>query len=190
MIGFLALLPLAVTSNNLRSGRLGPVAWKRLHRLTYVAAVAGAVHYLMLVKAWPLEPILYAAAIAVLLALRLWWARGSSRDAPCLSLAAAQFPFVPSIRLVAKIASAPRFGCLFLRHQKNVMRSVFFLLRRQAVIRKYPLTEAAKVVTEADGRLDEVRTEGRAEIRGGFVGCTKQVWWIRFNFVSRSLKLL
>jgi sulfoxide reductase heme-binding subunit YedZ len=76
MIGFLALLPLAVTSNNLSVRKLGPVAWKRLHRLTYVAAVAGAVHYLMLVKAWPLEPILYAAAIAVLLLLRLWWARG------------------------------------------------------------------------------------------------------------------
>jgi sulfoxide reductase heme-binding subunit YedZ len=76
MIGFLAMLPLAVTSNNLSVRKLGPVAWNRLHRLTYVAAVAGAVHYLMLVKAWPLEPILYAVAVAVLLALRLWWVRG------------------------------------------------------------------------------------------------------------------
>ncbi len=59
--------------------RLGPVAWRRLHRLTYVAAVAGAVHYLMLVKAWPLEPILYAAAVAALLALRLWWRGAESR---------------------------------------------------------------------------------------------------------------
>jgi sulfoxide reductase heme-binding subunit YedZ len=82
MIGFLALLPLAVTSNNLSVRKLGPVVWKRLHRLTYVAAVAGAVHYLMLVKAWPLEPILYAAAIAVLLALRLWWARGRVATRP------------------------------------------------------------------------------------------------------------
>jgi sulfoxide reductase heme-binding subunit YedZ len=76
MIGFLAMLPLAVTSNNLSVRKLGPVAWNRLHRLTYVAAVAGAVHYLMLVKAWPLEPILYVVAVAVLLALRLWWVRG------------------------------------------------------------------------------------------------------------------
>lgn len=82
MIGFLALLPLAVTSNNLSVRKLGPVIWKRLHRLTYAAAVAGAVHYLMLVKAWPLEPILYAAAIAVLLALRLWWARGRVATRP------------------------------------------------------------------------------------------------------------
>lgn len=82
MIGFLALLPLALTSNNLSVRKLGPVAWKRLHRLTYVAAVAGAVHYLMLVKAWPLEPILYAVAVAALLALRLWWARGRVATRP------------------------------------------------------------------------------------------------------------
>jgi sulfoxide reductase heme-binding subunit YedZ len=74
-IGFLALLPLALTSNNLSVRRLGPVAWRRLHRLAYLAAVAGAVHYLMLVKAWPPEPIVYAAVIAVLLGMRLWWAR-------------------------------------------------------------------------------------------------------------------
>jgi sulfoxide reductase heme-binding subunit YedZ len=75
MIGFAALLPLAVTSNNLSVRRMGAAAWGRLHRLTYVAAVAGAVHYVMLVKAWPLEPLLYAGAVAALLALRLWWAR-------------------------------------------------------------------------------------------------------------------
>ena len=75
MIGFLAMVPLAITSNNGSVRRLGAVAWGRLHRLTYLAAAAGAVHYLMLVKAWPPEPMLYAAAVAVLLALRLRWAR-------------------------------------------------------------------------------------------------------------------
>jgi methionine sulfoxide reductase heme-binding subunit len=71
MIGLLALIPLAVTSNNWSIRRMGPVAWKRLHRLTYVAAVAGAVHYIWLVKAWPVEPFLYAGAILALLALRV-----------------------------------------------------------------------------------------------------------------------
>lgn len=80
MIGFAALLPLAITSNNLSIRRMGAAAWGRLHRLTYVAAVAGAAHYVMLVKAWPLEPLLYAAAVAALLGLRLWWAR--ARVAP------------------------------------------------------------------------------------------------------------
>jgi methionine sulfoxide reductase heme-binding subunit len=71
MIGLLALIPLAVTSNNWSIRKMGPVAWKRLHRLTYVAAVAGVVHYIWLVKAWPIEPFLYAGAILVLLALRV-----------------------------------------------------------------------------------------------------------------------
>jgi methionine sulfoxide reductase heme-binding subunit len=71
MIGLLALIPLAVTSNNWSIRKVGPVAWKRLHRLTYVAAVAGAVHYIWLVKAWPIEPFLYAGAILALLALRV-----------------------------------------------------------------------------------------------------------------------
>ena len=73
MIGFATMVPLVVTSNNASVRWLGAARWTRLHRLTYVAAVAGVAHYLMLVKAWPLEPILYAAAVAALLALRLWW---------------------------------------------------------------------------------------------------------------------
>ena len=77
MIGFVALLPLAVTSNNLSVRRMGAAAWQKLHRLTYVAAMAGAIHYMMLVKAWPLEPMLYLAAVLVLLAVRAWrsWRR-------------------------------------------------------------------------------------------------------------------
>lgn len=71
MAAFLMMLPLALTSNNLAVRRLGAAAWRRLHLLTYPAAVLGAVHYLMLVKAWPVEPILYLAAVLGLLALRL-----------------------------------------------------------------------------------------------------------------------
>lgn len=70
MIGFTALLPLAITSNNLSVRRMGAAAWQKLHKLTYVAALAGAIHYMMLVKAWPLEPMLYLAAVVGLLALR------------------------------------------------------------------------------------------------------------------------
>ena len=80
MIGFVALLPLAVTSNNLSVRRMGAAAWQKLHRLTYVAAMAGAIHYMMLVKAWPLEPMLYLAAVLVLLAVRAWrsWRRAQA----------------------------------------------------------------------------------------------------------------
>ena len=75
MIGFAAMVPLAVTSNNLSVRRLGAAAWARLHRLTYVAVLAGAAHYLILVKAWPPEPVIYALAAAGLVALRLLWRR-------------------------------------------------------------------------------------------------------------------
>ena len=70
MAGFAALVPLAATSNDGSLRRLGPVRWRRLHRLTYLAALAGGVHYLWLVKSWPLEPFLYLGAILALLGLR------------------------------------------------------------------------------------------------------------------------
>lgn len=72
MLAFAAMVPLAITSNNLSIRRLGPVAWARLHRLTYVAALGGAIHYLMLVKAWPVEPLVYLGVVAALLLARLW----------------------------------------------------------------------------------------------------------------------
>jgi sulfoxide reductase heme-binding subunit YedZ len=71
MVGLLALLPLALTSTNRAIRRMGPVAWRRLHRLTYLAALAGVVHWLMLVKVWTFEPVSYAACVVVLLAARV-----------------------------------------------------------------------------------------------------------------------
>lgn len=71
MLGFAALVPLALTSNDWSLRRLGAARWRRLHRLTYLAALAGGVHYLWLVKAWPLEPFVYLGTILALLGLRL-----------------------------------------------------------------------------------------------------------------------
>lgn len=71
MVGLAALLPLALTSNNWSVRRLGAAAWQRLHRLTYLAAIAGVVHFLWLVKVWTVEPLAYAAAILGLLTIRL-----------------------------------------------------------------------------------------------------------------------
>jgi len=70
MAGFALMIPLAVTSNNWSVRRLGS-AWRRLHRLTYGAVLLGAVHYVMLVKGWQIEPLLYLAAALGLLLLRL-----------------------------------------------------------------------------------------------------------------------
>ena len=71
MLAFLVLVPLAITSNNAIVRRLGGPAWQRLHRWIYLAAAAAAVHFVMVVKAWPPEPLVYAGIVALLLAYRL-----------------------------------------------------------------------------------------------------------------------
>lgn len=71
MAGFLVLVPLAATSNAASLRKMGAVAWRRLHRLTYVAVVLGGVHFLWLTKGIQLEPLMYMAVILGLLALRL-----------------------------------------------------------------------------------------------------------------------
>ena len=76
MLAFLMLAPLAATSNNASIRRLGAAGWQRLHRLAYPAALLAALHYIWLVKAWPLEPMLYMAGVAMLLGLRVWWRQG------------------------------------------------------------------------------------------------------------------
>jgi len=71
MAGFILLIPLAVTSNNLSIRKMGPIAWRRLHKLVYPAVFLGGVHFMMLVKGWQLEPMIYLAVISGLLLLRL-----------------------------------------------------------------------------------------------------------------------
>ena len=71
MVGLLAMIPLALTSNDRAVRKLGAARWQKLHRLVYLAAVAGAVHFLWLVKAWPVEPFLYLGAVLALLAVRM-----------------------------------------------------------------------------------------------------------------------
>lgn len=73
MIGFLLLLPLGLSSNDLSVRWLGAVAWRRLHRLVYPAAILGALHYIWLAKGFQIEPLIYLATILALLALRLPW---------------------------------------------------------------------------------------------------------------------
>jgi sulfoxide reductase heme-binding subunit YedZ len=76
MLGLACLVPLALTSNNWSVRRLGAAAWQRLHWLTYLAVLLGALHYLLLVKVWSAEPVLYALAATGLVALRWFWRRG------------------------------------------------------------------------------------------------------------------
>ena len=70
MVGFVLMLPLAVTSNNYSVRKMGPT-WRRLHRLTYAVAILGGVHFVMLAKGFQIEPVLYLAGIVGLLSLRV-----------------------------------------------------------------------------------------------------------------------
>ncbi|MEA2700555.1 MAG: methionine sulfoxide reductase heme-binding subunit [Myxococcales bacterium] len=73
-VGFAAwvlLIPLAVTSTNKMVKRLGFPRWKRLHRLAYVAAVLGVVHFIWRVKSDLREPLIYAFVLTVLLLVRV-----------------------------------------------------------------------------------------------------------------------
>lgn len=71
MISFVILVPLAATSNDLSIRRMGPQRWRRLHRLFYPAILLAGLHFVMLAKTWQLEPLIYLAVIAGLLALRM-----------------------------------------------------------------------------------------------------------------------
>jgi sulfoxide reductase heme-binding subunit YedZ len=72
-VGFTALVlltPLAVTSTKRMIKRLGGRRWNRLHKLVYVAAALGVLHFLWLVKADTREPLIFAAVLSVLLGFR------------------------------------------------------------------------------------------------------------------------
>ncbi|MGO9093845.1 MAG: sulfite oxidase heme-binding subunit YedZ [Bryobacteraceae bacterium] len=69
--GFVLLIPLALTSTAASIRRLGGKRWRMLHRLVYVSALAGVVHYYWLVKSDIRGPLLYFALIAVLLLWRI-----------------------------------------------------------------------------------------------------------------------
>ena len=68
---FVLMIPLAVTSTNKMVKRLGFKRWKRLHRLAYVAAVLGVIHFVWRVKADYTLPFVYGFVLTVLLAVRL-----------------------------------------------------------------------------------------------------------------------
>ena len=75
MIAFLLMIPLAVTSNNRSVRKLGALAWRKLHKLTYPITILAAVHYLWLVRGFQIEPVIYAAIIGASLFSRVHGAK-------------------------------------------------------------------------------------------------------------------
>jgi sulfoxide reductase heme-binding subunit YedZ len=81
-VAFILMVPLAITSTSGWIRRLGGKNWNRLHKLIYVTAIAGVIHYYWLVKSDIRLPLLYGALVALELLYRLGvWVLGR-REAP------------------------------------------------------------------------------------------------------------
>lgn len=73
LVGIVSMLPLALTSTQGMQRRLGGRRWKSLHRLIYICAISGVIHFLWLVKSDLKEPIVYAGLLTLLLGYRLYY---------------------------------------------------------------------------------------------------------------------
>lgn len=71
MAAFVMLIPMAATSFNAAIRWLGPLRWRKLHRLIYLIVPMGVVHYYLLVKADHRPPLIYGAIVVLLLGYRL-----------------------------------------------------------------------------------------------------------------------
>lgn len=70
MAGFVLLLPLALTSNNLSIRKMGATGWRKLHTLVYPAAILGGLHYVMQAKGFQIRPVVFLLLIIALVAWR------------------------------------------------------------------------------------------------------------------------
>jgi len=71
MTAFFLMVPLALTSTNQMIKRLGGKRWAKLHRLVYLAGIAGVVHFWMLVKSDIRLPLTFAFIVFLLLGYRV-----------------------------------------------------------------------------------------------------------------------
>src|SRR5215831_14336781 len=82
VVYFVMLIPLAVTSTNGMVKRLGFPRWKRLHRLVYLSAACGVIHFAWRVKSDLRQPLLFAFVLAVLLIVRVVEEARRARPSP------------------------------------------------------------------------------------------------------------
>jgi len=95
-LGFVLMIPLAITSTAGMIRRLGGKRWQRLHQLIYVTAIAGVIHYYWLVKSDITLPLRYGAILALLLLARvIFWLR--ARQSKLAHSAAARRESAPAL---------------------------------------------------------------------------------------------
>ena len=82
MQAFFLMIPLAVTSTNGMIKRLGGKRWQQLHKLTYLCAIGGVIHYYLIVKSDVLMPLGFAAALSALLGYRVYAANQKAAQTP------------------------------------------------------------------------------------------------------------
>ena len=70
MAAFVLMVPLALTSNNPTIRKIGPIVWRKIHKLVYIIAIGAVLHFMLLTKTWEAEPMIYAAILAALLGYR------------------------------------------------------------------------------------------------------------------------
>jgi sulfoxide reductase heme-binding subunit YedZ len=70
-LGFVLLIPLALTSTAGWIRRLGGKRWQMLHRAIYVTAICGVIHYYWLVKSDVRKPVFYGVLVSLLLVWRV-----------------------------------------------------------------------------------------------------------------------
>jgi sulfoxide reductase heme-binding subunit YedZ len=93
---FMLMVPLAVTSTAGMIRRLGGKRWQAIHRLIYVSAALGPLHYWWLVKADVRRPIIYGIVVATLLTIRLVWSRAKATAARPTAAPRAARPVAPT----------------------------------------------------------------------------------------------
>ena len=79
MLAFFLLIPLAVTSTNGMIKRLGGKNWAKLHKLTYLIAILGVIHFWLIVKSDLRYPFLFAFILVFLLGYRIYASKTPSK---------------------------------------------------------------------------------------------------------------
>lgn len=109
-LALLLMIPLGITSTNGMVRRLGAKRWKQLHRLSYVVAVLGCMHYVLLVKADVRQPLAFFAVVALLLAFRAASAVRAARRRPAegaLATTARRPPWTGELQIVEARMETP-----------------------------------------------------------------------------------
>jgi sulfoxide reductase heme-binding subunit YedZ len=86
-LGFVLMIPLAITSTKGWIRRMGGKNWTWLHRLIYLSAIAGVIHYAWLVKSDETKPLQYAVILGILLLYRIVSSIMGSRKPPAVRAA-------------------------------------------------------------------------------------------------------